>query len=167
MNGAATVRRTWWAQSEHKSRLMEPILEITLAEFDRQNDECDALLRRMKQCRAAMLLTRSFVEPIGVDEMSKANETETVPLSNITLAQAHELRNEITRLNTELYQARTELRRAQAELDQKQQHFDREQKIYVSNRIHTERLQEELLSARERNITLRDKLLAVQRAMIE
>lgn len=165
MNGAASVRRTWWNPSEQKSRLMESIID--LVEIDKAGAECDAFLRRMKQRRAARLLTRSFVEPIGVDEMSKANETETVPLSNITLAQAGELRNEITKLNAELYQAKFELHRARTELIQRQQHVDRDQKTYADNRAYTERLQEELLAARERNITLRDKLLAVQRAMIE
>jgi hypothetical protein len=63
-------------------------------------------------------------------------------LSNITVEQAHELRNEISRLNAELYQAKTELRRTHIEFDEKQRHFDRESPMpnYVSSMRESMRL---------------------------
>jgi hypothetical protein len=97
--------------------------------------------------------------------MAKDDQVAAPPLSNITLAQANELRNEITRLNGELYQVRTELRRAHTELDEKTRHVDLDRKNYADWRAHVDRLQEELLAARERNIVLRDKLLAIHRAV--
>jgi predicted nucleic acid-binding Zn-ribbon protein len=95
----------------------------------------------------------------------KTDQVAEAPSSTITLEQAHELRNEITRLNAELYSARVDLRRTQAEHDQKQRHYELELKTFKDNRVHYERLQEELLAAREGNIVLRNKLLAIHRAI--
>jgi hypothetical protein len=88
-------------------------------------------------------------------------------LSNITMAQANELRLEISRLNGELHTARTELRRTQSELDERPRLYEIERKTSQDNRVHHGRLQEELLAARERNIVLRGKLLAIHRALDE
>jgi uncharacterized coiled-coil DUF342 family protein len=97
----------------------------------------------------------------------KVEQVAAAAPENITLEQARELRDEISKLHRELYQAKTEAHRARTELDAKQKQFDGLLKSFNDDRAYVERAQEELLSVRQRNIVLRDKLLTVHRAVSE
>jgi hypothetical protein len=98
-------------------------------------------------------------------DKDETTTTTAPPLSNITQEQANELRAEVTRLNRDLYLTKTELWKTRSELEEKQRQFNFDQQTYANNRAHHDRIQAELLEAREANIRLRTKLLKVHEAV--
>jgi predicted nucleic acid-binding Zn-ribbon protein len=79
-----------------------------------------------------------------------------------------ELKIEVARLAQELQHTRSSLNQTSEQLQKAIKATEETQESWRRREVEfKEKLQEELLAVRERNVVLRDKLLAMQRAMIE
>ena len=77
-----------------------------------------------------------------------------------------ELKTEVARLDQELQRTRSSLNQTAEQLQKAIKVTEETREDYRRREVEfKEKLQEELLAVRERNVELRDKLLAVQRAV--